>query len=106
MFREEESSSDSSSSSSSDGSSSSSSSDSDSDSDDSKPKKKELFKEGFEAKQNPYGGQKAWDIKVVGEIDEDMGEYYSDDPLPSDDDSEQNPFDDKPMTLEQRRHQM
>lgn len=67
-----------------------------------------MFKECFEEKQNPFEGNLAWDLNVVSEINEDLGEYYSDDPVPSTpDDSEEEANDGfKPMTLEQRRIQM
>jgi hypothetical protein len=92
-------------------SSSSSSSESSESSEDEKEEKKdkaeELFKETFEKKQNPYKGRDAWDIEVVGEINENIGEYYSSDSLPSEGDNDsENDFEDKPMTLEQRRQKM
>lgn len=87
--------------------SSDSSSSSGSDSSSSRQSKKALFTECFEKKQNPFKGTEAWEMEIVGEINENMGEYCSDDPMSSEDESETNNNDDfKPMTLEQRRIQM
>ena len=67
-----------------------------------------MFKESYIPKKNPYNKADAWEVKVVSQIEENIGEYYSDDPLPSTPDDNSNDEDDgfKPMTLEQRRMHM
>lgn len=66
-----------------------------------------MFKESFSSKQNPFKGNQAWEVNVVSEINENMGEYYSDDPIPSDPDSSEADDNDgfKPLSMEQRRRE-
>ena len=62
------------------------------------------FFEWFEPKQNPFKGEEAWNIEVVSEIKDNLGEYYSDDPMASEESEVDDDF--KPMDLEQRRYNM